>query len=121
MTSTAPSAASPGTTDGPPVPYAIQAVLQLANRLDEEAGWRDVSSLRKKATSVRRDLGKIDTAEADLETVPCYWLGCWQTWRTSKPTPMAVMTKKTSARLAAACPTATLASTARSLRAEIAR
>ena len=68
MTSTAPSAASPG-TDGPPVPYAIQAVLQLANRLDEEAGWRDVSSLRKKATSVRRDLGKIDTAEADLETV----------------------------------------------------
>lgn len=69
MTSTAPSAASPGTTDGPPVPYAIQAVLQLANRLDEEAGWRDVSSLRKKATSVRRDLGKIDTAEADLETV----------------------------------------------------
>ena len=48
MTSTAPSAASPGTTDGPPVPYAIQAVLQLANRLDEEAGWRDVSSLRKR-------------------------------------------------------------------------
>ena len=25
--------------------------------------------MRKKATSVRRDLGKIDTAEADLETV----------------------------------------------------
>ena len=39
----------------------------------------------------------------------------------ARPTPMAVMTKKTSARLAAACPTATLASTARLLRAEIAR
>ena len=67
MTSTAPSPASPG-TDGPPVPYAIQAVLQLANRL-EEAGWRNVSSLRKNAASVRHDLGKVNTAEADPETV----------------------------------------------------
>lgn len=73
MTSTAPSPASPG-TDGPPVPYAIQAVLQLANRL-EEAGWRDVSSLRKNAASVRHDLGKVDTAEADPETVRIRCMG----------------------------------------------